>query len=100
MVLLSMFVSVVFDCAGLSSYEAWAIDWLKQSELMEQEREAAANAITTWWRWIQASSGKESGGKKQVGGANAEAYFRLRSIKKFKMLLEIQFKIRRAGGGD
>lgn len=101
MILLSMFVSVVFDCAGLSSYEVWAIDWLKQGELMEQERHVAADVIATWWRYKMAARnrmGKQSNGRKN--DPMSETYFKLSTVKKYKLLMEIQFKIRRAGGGD
>merc|ERR1712118_126072 len=101
MVLLSMFVSVVFECAAISSYEAWAIDWLKQSELLEQEREAAADVLASWWKYKLAIKNRlkqQEAGKPQDN--YSEAYFQLSAIKKYKLLSEIQYKVARAGGGD
>merc|ERR1712167_418152 len=78
------------------AYEVWAIDWLKQCELLEQEREVASDILTSWWRFKR----QLRGGRKQGSEKYSETMYKLNAIKKYKLLMEIQFKIERAGGGD
>lgn len=100
LILLSMAIGVIFESASLSSYEVWAIDWLKQCELLEHEREVASGMITSWWRFKQATKNQRAG-KKQAGDEKySETMYKLNAVKKYKLLMEIQFKIERAGGGD
>jgi hypothetical protein len=95
LILLSMAIGVIFESASLSSYEVWAIDWLKQCELLEQERIVAADMLTSWVRHKKSMKNQREGQEKY-----SETMYKLNAVKKYKLLMEIQFKIERAGGGD
>merc|ERR1712028_68401 len=98
LILLSMAIGVIFESATLSSYEVWAIDWLKQCELLEQERAVAADMLRAWFKYKKSVKTQLAG--KQGNEKFSETVYKLNSVKEYKLLMEIQFKIERCGGGD
>merc|ERR1712216_105961 len=95
MVIVGMFVSVVFDSATFASYEVWAVDWLKQCELLECEREAAVRILQAWVRFRRQVRDEARWDDRAL-----HTFYEVKAAKRYKVLLEIQYKITRLGGGD
>ena len=70
--------------------QVWAIDWLKRCELLEQERIVAADMLTSWVRHKKSMKNQREGQEKY-----SETMYKLNAVKKYKLLMEIQFKIER-----
>merc|ERR1711990_506549 len=90
LIIISMLVNVIFNIVMLSSYEGWAIDWLDQYELCEEERDAAAQVLKVWWQ--QKLDIKKKG---QKDDPNADAAFTITLVQGYKKLREISFMVNR-----
>lgn len=91
LIILSMLVNVIFNTVMLSSYEGWAIDWLLQYELCEEERQNAANVLGHWWNHKLEI---QKNGKKRDDGTTEAAYV-IKLVQYFKKMREITFMINR-----
>jgi len=91
LIILSMLVNVIFNAVVLTSYEGWAIDWLNQYELCEEERQASAEVLALWWNQKQEVKLK---GAKQDGGESEAAYL-IRLVRSYKKLREVSYLINR-----
>ena len=89
LIVLSMLVNVIFNTVVLTSYEGWAIDWLTQYELCEDERQAAADLLAHWWsRKLDVRNGKK-------GDEEAEAGYLILLVQQYKKIREITYLINR-----
>jgi len=91
LIIISMLVNVIFNTVMLSSYEGWAIDWLAQYELCEDERQAAADVLSHWWNHkleIQKKGAKQDDG-------TGEATYTIKLVQNFKKLREISYMVNR-----
>jgi len=92
LVILSMLVNTIFNTVMLSSYEGYAIDWLQQYELCEQEREEAGKVLKVWWN--KKMNRIENGGKKNED-STIEANHIIQLVQMFKKLREVSFMVQR-----
>merc|ERR1712196_490780 len=100
-ILLSMLVAVVFELVVISSYEGWAIGWIAQMELLQQERDRASSVIGLWYKMQKATWEREKGAKLHTNNPNAigpETAHAINMVKRYKQLKEVQFKLKRAEG--
>jgi len=89
LIVLSMLVNVIFNTVVLTSYEGWAIDWLQQYELCEDERQASADLIAHWWsRKLAERNGKG-------GDEESSAGYLILLCQQFKKIREISYLISR-----
>jgi hypothetical protein len=104
LILLSMFVSVVFELVNISSYEGWAYQWLNQMELLQQERDKASSVIAMWFKYQKArievdeKYGKDTRARAEVVGK--ETAYAVNMINKLKELRELRYLLQRAEGTD
>jgi len=91
LIVLSMLVNVIFNTVVLTSYEGWAIDWLTQYELCEEERQSAADLLAHWWD--RKVSLKQRGAK--TGDEKEEAAYLILLVQQYKKLREVTFLINR-----
>jgi hypothetical protein len=102
LILLSMFISVIFEIVNVSSYEGWAYSWLNQSELHHKQRNAASSVIANWFRFHKARRMNDI--KYGVGAVpkerltSQETGYAMNCIKKSKQLKEVQYLLDRAEG--
>jgi hypothetical protein len=92
LIILSMLVNVIFNIVVLTPFEGWAIDWLDQYELCEQEREEAAAVLGLWWQYKLDL--KKKGGKVSDDGA-AETQYVIKLVQCYKKLRETSYMIDR-----
>jgi hypothetical protein len=91
LIIISMLVNVIFNIVMLTNFEGWAIDWLAQYELCEEERECAAAVLAHWWEHkveIQKKGMKNDGG-------SSEALYIVRLVQLFKKLRDVTFMVQR-----
>merc|ERR1711998_84107 len=51
-IVLSLAIAVVFNALALTSNESYALDWLREHQLKEKERNAATDYLAYWWRYL------------------------------------------------
>lgn len=91
LIILSMLVNVIFNCVVLTSYEGWAIDWLAQYELCEEERKASAKLLAHWW--TEKLEIKQKGAKQDDG--QSEASYLIQLVQLHKGVREVSYLIAR-----
>jgi len=91
LIILSMLVNVIFNIVVLTAYEGWAIDWLDQYELCEDERQAAADLLSHWWTKKMEIKTK---GEVHDDGSSEAAYL-IRLVQSYKKMREITYLINR-----
>merc|ERR1719161_2467102 len=87
LILLSMLVAVVFELVVISSYEGWAIGWIAQMELLQQERDRASSVIGLWYKMLKATWEREKGAKLHTNNPNAigpETAHAINMVKRYK----------------
>lgn len=101
LILLSMFVSVVFEVVNISSYEGWSYSWLNQMELLQKERDAASSVIALWFKKEKARRKNEKSKDAEVrrnGVPTAETALAVNMVNKYKLLREVKYLLERAEG--
>jgi len=53
---MSLAIAVVFNSVSFTANESWAMDWLRDYQLKEQEEAAATDYLAHWWRYLSAKS--------------------------------------------
>merc|ERR1711934_542078 len=91
LIIISMLVNVIFNIVMLSSFEGWAIDWLDQYELCEEERDQASKVLKHWW--VHKLNIKKKGPPKD--DPTAEASYTLALVQMYKKLRDITFMVER-----